>query len=127
MARRVELPKDKSLLSYFHSRGFLLDVVRHLFGKNMSGRGIDFLENWIQQRVTEADRKGSKERAKELADKCITEAAALGITMDDLEPEWGSVEEIIFDAMQDVLGDELEHWKIFAAIRERREGNKTVH
>ena len=53
----------------------------------MNGRGIDFLENWTQQNVTEADMKGSKERAKELADKCIAEAAASGITIDDMEPE----------------------------------------
>jgi hypothetical protein len=42
-------------------------------------------------------------------------------------PEWGSVEEIIYDAMQDVLGDELEHWNIFAAVRERRENGGTLH
>jgi hypothetical protein len=42
----------------------------------MSGRGIDFLANWLQRNVTEADKKGSRERAKELADKCIAEAAA---------------------------------------------------
>jgi hypothetical protein len=74
----------------------------------MSGRGIDFLENWIQQNVTEADRKGRKERAKVLAGKCIEEAAAIGITIEDMEPEWGSVETIIYEAMQDVLGAELE-------------------
>jgi hypothetical protein len=33
----------------------------------MSGRGIDFLENWVQQNVTGADKKGTCERAKELA------------------------------------------------------------
>lgn len=37
-----------------------------------------------------------------------------------MEPEWGSVEAIIYDAMQDVLGDELLFWKIFGAMRERR-------
>ena len=47
--------------------------------------------------------------------------------MHDMEPEWGSVEEIIYDAMQDVLGDELEHWKIFAAVRERRDKGGTLH
>jgi hypothetical protein len=93
----------------------------------MSGRGIDFLENWVQQNVTEADKKGSPERARELADRCIAEAAANGITIDDMEPEWGSTEEIIFDAMQDVLGDELVFWKGVAAIRERRESNETLH
>ena len=93
----------------------------------MSGRGIDFLENWVNRNVTLADRKGSQDRATELVAQCYADAAALGITMDDMEPEWGSVEEIIYDAMQDVLGDELEHWKTFAAMRERREGNETLH
>jgi hypothetical protein len=44
-----------------------------------------------------------------------------------MEPEWGSVEEIIFDAMQDMLGDELEHWKKVAAIRAHREKGETFH
>ena len=29
----------------------------------MGGRGIDFLENWVNKNVTEADRKGSQDRA----------------------------------------------------------------
>jgi hypothetical protein len=41
------------------------------------GCGIDFLENWVQQNVTEADKKGSPERAKELADKCLAEPATV--------------------------------------------------
>lgn len=93
----------------------------------MSGRGIDFLENWVNKNVTAAERKGSQDHATELAAQCYADAAALGITIDDMEPEWGSVEEIIFDAMQDVLGDELVFWKIFAAMRERHQGKKTVH
>jgi hypothetical protein len=93
----------------------------------MSGRGIDFLENWVNKNVTPADRKGSHDRATELAAQCVADAAALGITIDDMEPEWGGVEEIIFDAMQDVLGDELIFWKTVAAILERREGNETLH
>ncbi|HUQ37369.1 MAG TPA: hypothetical protein VM144_13420 [Aestuariivirga sp.] len=93
----------------------------------MSGRGIDFLENWIQKNLTEADRKGTRERAKELGDKCVFEAAAIGITIDDMEPEWGSVASIIYEAMQDVLSDELEFWKAAAALRDRRERNVTLH
>ena len=38
----------------------------------------------------------------------------------------GSVEEIILDAMQDILGDELVFWKTVAAIRDRRERNETL-
>ena len=82
-----------------------------------------------EQNVTGADRKGSQDRATELAAQCYADAAALGITMDDMEPEWGSVEEIIFDAMQDVFGEasDLEFWTIFAALRERREQGGTLH
>jgi cytosine/adenosine deaminase-related metal-dependent hydrolase len=94
---------------------------------HLSGHGIDFLENWIQQNVTEADRKGSQDHATELAAQCYADAAAHGITIDDMEPEWRSVEEIIYDAMQDVLGDELVFWKTVAAIRERRKRNETLH
>jgi hypothetical protein len=89
----------------------------------MSGRGIDFLENWLQRNVTEADKKGSRDRAKELADKCIAEAAAPGITIDDMEPEWGSVETIIYEAMQNGINAEVEFWKKVAAMRDRRERN----
>jgi hypothetical protein len=93
----------------------------------MSGRGIDFLENWVNKNVMVADRKGSQNRATELAAQCYADAAALGITMDDMEPEWGSIEEIINDAMHDVLGDELVFWKTVAALRERRENGRTLH
>jgi hypothetical protein len=33
----------------------------------MSRRGIDFVENWINTNVTDADLKGSQSRANELA------------------------------------------------------------
>jgi hypothetical protein len=78
----------------------------------------------VNKNAAAADRKGSQDRATELAAQCYADAAALGITIDDMEPEWGSVEEIIYEAMQDVLGDELVFWKTVAAIRERR---GTVH
>ena len=93
----------------------------------MSGRGIDFLANWLQRNVTEADKKGSRERAKELADKCIAESAAPGITINDMEPEWGSVETIIYEAMQNDINAELEFWRKVAAMRDRRERNETLH
>lgn len=36
-------------------------------GRDMSGRGIDFLENWVNKNVTVVDRKCSQDRATELA------------------------------------------------------------
>jgi hypothetical protein len=55
----------------------------------MSGRGIDFLENWINRNVTEADKYGSHERAKELAAQLTADAKSQELTLDDLEPEFG--------------------------------------
>jgi hypothetical protein len=65
----------------------------------MSARGVDFLENWIDGNVTEADKYGSHERAKVLAAKCLAEAKALGITSDNMELEPGSLEKMIYEAM----------------------------
>ena len=56
----------------------------------MSGRGIDFLGNWVNKNFTAADRKGSQDRATELAAECYQVAAAFGISIDDMEPEWGT-------------------------------------
>jgi hypothetical protein len=47
----------------------------------MSGRGI---EDWVHKNVTVADRKGSRDRARELAAQCVADAAGLGITIDDM-------------------------------------------
>jgi hypothetical protein len=65
----------------------------------MSARGVDFLENWIDGSVTEADKYGSLERAKALAAKCVAEAKALGITIDDMNVERDRLETIIYEAM----------------------------
>jgi hypothetical protein len=39
-------------------------------------------------------------RALALADGCIAEAAASGISLTEMEPGWGSIETIIYEAMQ---------------------------
>ena len=65
----------------------------------MSGRGIDFLENWIQQNVTAKQKGGDNMRASVLASHCIAEATAQGLTLDEIVPEEGSVESIISEAI----------------------------
>lgn len=65
----------------------------------MSAGGLDFLENWIEGNVTEADKYGSHERAKALAAKCMAEAKALGITAHDMQLEAGGLETIIYETM----------------------------
>jgi hypothetical protein len=65
----------------------------------MSPRGINFLENWIDGNVTEADKYGSHERAKELAVQMEADGKAQGIMFDDMESKFGSLETIIYEAM----------------------------
>ena len=84
---------------------------------DMSGKGIDFLEDWINLNVTEDYRQGDRFRAKALAQRCVADAAAAGITIDDLIPEWGSVETIIYEAMQYDKDSEMEYWKHFPETR----------
>lgn len=69
----------------------------------MSGRGMDFLKAWMKRNISDADRNGTQMRAIALADSCIAAAAAAGISLDDLEPGWGSVETVIYEAMQNDL------------------------
>ena len=65
----------------------------------MTARGVEYLENWIDGNVTEADKYGSHERAKELAVQFEADAKAQGITLDDIGPQFGSLEAIIYEAM----------------------------
>jgi D-tyrosyl-tRNA(Tyr) deacylase len=65
----------------------------------MSGRGVDFLKNWIVGNVTEVDKYGSHDRAKELVVKCVGEAKAAGLTLADMELEPGDLETMIYEAM----------------------------
>ena len=65
----------------------------------MTARVKDFLETWIDGNVTEADKYGSHERAKELAAQLEADAKAQGIALDNIEPKFGSLEAIIYEHM----------------------------
>ena len=65
----------------------------------MSGRGIDFLENWIQKNVTKGAPPDDPLSASVLAMRCIAEAAAEGLTLEEIKPDSGSVESHIHDVM----------------------------
>ena len=60
----------------------------------MSGRGIDFLENWIQKNVTAGIPSDDPLRASDLAMRCIAEAAAEGLTLEEIKSDTGSVESL---------------------------------
>jgi hypothetical protein len=47
---------------------------------------MDFLENWISTNIA-SDTKPTE--APTLAMRCVLEAAALGITYEDMESKWG--------------------------------------
>lgn len=65
----------------------------------MSVRGVEFLETWIQQNVTARDVPDDPLRASNLAMRCILDATALGFTLEEIKPEWGSLESHIANAM----------------------------
>ena len=65
----------------------------------MTARGVDFLEKWVQKNVVEDARPRDLARAAALADRCVAEAAAAGISIHEMEQEGSSVETIILDSM----------------------------
>jgi hypothetical protein len=65
----------------------------------MSSRGVEFLQNWIQNNITDIDRPGSRELASILAAHCRSEAASKGIGLIELEPDFTTVETVIYEAM----------------------------
>ena len=83
----------------------------------MSGKALDFLEDWINLNVTEDYRQDGRFQAKALAQRCIVDAAMAGIALGELSPEWGSVETIIYEAMQYDKDAEIQYWQDFSKTR----------
>ncbi len=65
----------------------------------MTTRGVNFLKEWIDRNITDSDRPGSRELATILAARCRGEAASKGIGLTELEPEFVTVEMVIYEAM----------------------------
>lgn len=65
----------------------------------MSARGVDFLENWIQKNVTTLVPSNDPLQASEMARRCIAEAAADGLTLEEIKPDTGTLESHISEAM----------------------------
>jgi hypothetical protein len=70
----------------------------------MSKAGTNFLEAWIDEFVIYTDKGAESVRAMALAEQCRVDAAAVGITTDDMEPKFGTVENIILEAMHYAAG-----------------------
>ena len=65
----------------------------------MTAKGVDFLENWIQKNVTAGGPPDDPLSASVIAMRCIVDAAAEGITLEELKPDLGSLESHIVEAM----------------------------
>ena len=65
----------------------------------MTARGVDFLEKWIQKNVTAGAPPDDPLTASVLAARCIAAAAAEGLTLEEIQPDSGSVESHIAEAM----------------------------
>lgn len=64
----------------------------------MSARGVDFLEKWIKKNVP-AGPPDDPLSASVLATRCIAAAAAEGLTIQEIQPDTGSLESHISEAM----------------------------
>jgi hypothetical protein len=62
----------------------------------MTARGVEFLKEWIGDYVPAHARR---KKAKKLGEQLRIDAAAAGLTMDELEIDKSRVEQYIFDAM----------------------------
>ena len=65
----------------------------------MTDKGQMFLDAWIDKNVSYLDVGGDYLRAIVLAERCIGEAATLGITLNELDPTAISLEKIMHNAM----------------------------
>jgi len=70
----------------------------------MSNRAVQFVESWIDQHVTYNEKCGDPARAATLADVCREAAATFGVTIEDIKPEFGTLETVILEAMHYAVG-----------------------
>ena len=70
----------------------------------MSKQGVEFLDTWITQHVTEGIKKAvdgdAASLSVELAERLIADAEKAGLLLDDLEPEFGTPETRIREALE---------------------------
>ena len=65
----------------------------------MSARGVDFLEKWIKKNVPAGGPPDDPLSPSVLATRCIAAAAAEGLTLEEIQPDTGSLESHISEAM----------------------------
>lgn len=70
----------------------------------MSKQGIEFLNSWLAEHITEGIRQAvdgdGASLSVELAERLIADAEEAGLALDDLEPELGQPEVLIREALE---------------------------
>ncbi len=70
----------------------------------MHNRAVEFVESWIDQHVTYSEKGDDSNRAATLADMCREAAATLGVTIEEIKPEFGTLETIILETLHYAVG-----------------------
>ena len=74
----------------------------------MSKQGVAFLDQWIVKHVTEGIREAvdgdAVSLSVEMAERLIADAEKAGLALDDLEPEFGTPEVLIREALESEEG-----------------------
>ena len=70
----------------------------------MSKQGIEFLESWLSEHITEGIKKAvdsdGSSLSVEMAERLIADAEKAGLALDDLEPELGQPEVRIRESLE---------------------------
>ena len=70
----------------------------------MNKRGVEFLERWIAEHVTEGIKEAvdgdAASLSVEMAERLVADAEKAGLTLADLEPEFGAPEVLIREALE---------------------------
>jgi hypothetical protein len=70
----------------------------------MSKQGIDFLNSWLAEHITEGIKQAvdgdGASLSGEMAERLLADAEKAGLALDDLEPEFGAPEVLIREALE---------------------------
>jgi hypothetical protein len=72
----------------------------------MSRCGVDFMDEWLRDNIDADAPEPNDERVKSLAEQCLADASAEGISKQEIEEDMGSIEACIEGVMQRAADDE---------------------
>lgn len=70
----------------------------------MSKKGLQFLESWLPEHITESIKQAvdgdGASLSVELAERLLADAEEAGLALDDLEPDFGAPEVLIRETLE---------------------------